>query len=448
MLIDINITDLCISQQVLDLRWSITNSNRRIFGTIPRQFKPIGPAAVQTILATSNNRSLRVPCVLMRGGTSRGPFFLEADLPSDLRERERFLIAALGSPHVLQVDGIGGGNPLTSKVAIVSASSPARSRRRLPLRAGRNRPSLRRLQPELRQHAFRRVALSRSRLGWCRFQIGETTVRIFNRNTSTTVEAVIQTPAGVVEYEGGTAIDGVPGTAAPVKLTFLDAVGSKTGAFLPTGTFASSSRTRRSRSSTTPCRWCCSGRPTWASPAMRPPMSSKRNLDLLARLEPIRLEAGLRMGLGDVSGSVVPKLAILSGARHGGTITSRYFMNAKRCHKGHAVTGALCIAAACRLPGSVAHDLATPSLTSLVHLEHPSGRTEIDLSFDASGRCLTGKPCPHRPQNLRGQRHRPGKRCRRASGRDTTRRKPCLRPSHADCSVAHFWRINDDGCAL
>ena len=114
-------------------------------------------------------------------------------------------------------------------------------------------------------------------------------------------------------------------------------------------------------------------------------MNSRANRVLLARLEAIRLEAGLRMGLGDVSGSVVPKVGILSGARHGGTITSRYFMNAKRCHKGHAVTGALCIAAACRLPGSVAHDLATPSLTSLVHLEHPSGRTEIDLSFDASG---------------------------------------------------------------
>jgi hypothetical protein len=91
------------------------------------------------------------------------------------------------------------------------------------------------------------------------------------------------------------------------------------------------------------------------------------------------------MGFGDVSGSVVPKVGILSGARHGGTITSRYFMNSKRCHKGHAVTGALCIAAACRLPGSVAHDLATPTLSPLVNLEHPSGRIEIDLSFDASG---------------------------------------------------------------
>ncbi len=335
-------------------------------------------------LPTPNTSALRVPCVLMRGGTSRGPFFLEADLPIAPAERERFLIAAMGSPHVLQVNGIGGGNPMTSKVAIVSPSSqPGADVDYLFAQVSTDRAFVD-FSPNC-GNMLSAVGPFAIEAGLVAAEIGETTVRIFNRNTSTTIEAVVQTPAGIVEYEGETAIDGVPGTSAPVKLTFLDALGSKTGAFLPTGHV-------REFIENTPVTLLDYAMPMVLLRASdlglsgdETPDELEANLDLLARLEPIRLEAGRRMGLGDVSGSVVPKLAILTGARHGGTITSRYFMNAQRCHKGHAVTGALCIAAACRLPGSVAHDLATPSLTSLVHLEHPSGRTEIDLSFDASG---------------------------------------------------------------
>jgi 2-methylaconitate cis-trans-isomerase PrpF len=320
----------------------------------------------------------------MRGGTSRGPFFLETDLPTDPSERDRFLIAAMGSPHGLQVNGIGGGNPMTSKVAIVSPST----------------------QPGADvDYLFAQVAIDRAfvdfspncgnmlsavgpfaiEAGLVPARSGETTVRIFNRNTATTVEAVVKTPSGIVDYEGETAIDGVPGTAAPVKLTFLDALGSKTGALLPTGHV-------REFIENTPVTLIDYAMPMVLLRADdlglagdETPDELEANTDLLGRLETIRLEAGLRMGLGDVSGSVVPKVGILSGARHGGTITSRYFMNSKRCHKGHAVTGALCIAAACRLPGSVAYDLAAPELSSSVNLEHPSGRTEIDLSIDASG---------------------------------------------------------------
>jgi hypothetical protein len=320
----------------------------------------------------------------MRGGTSRGPFFLETDLPGDPKERDRFLIAALGSPHVLQVDGIGGGNPLTSKVAIVGSSSqPGADVDYLFAQVATDRAFVD-FSPNC-GNMLSAVAPFAIEAGLVPAQIGETTVRIFNRNTSTTVDAVVQTPCGVVEYDGETAIDGVPGTAAPIKLTFLDAVGSKTGAFLPTGLVCEFIEN-------TPVTLLDYAMPMVLLRAAdlgisgdETPDELETNLSLLARLEAIRLEAGLRMGLGDVSGSVVPKVGILSGARHGGTITSRYFMNSRRCHKGHAVTGALCIAAACRLPGSVAHDIAVPALSSLVNLEHPSGRIEIDLSFDASG---------------------------------------------------------------
>ncbi|WP_229428883.1 4-oxalomesaconate tautomerase [Microvirga pudoricolor] len=320
----------------------------------------------------------------MRGGTSRGPFFLEADLPAVPAERERFLIAAMGSPHALQVDGIGGGNPMTSKVAIVSPSSrPGADVDYLFAQVSTDQAYVD-FSPNC-GNMLSAVAPFAIEAGLITAHIGETTVRIFNRNTSTTVEAVVQTPAGMVEYDGATSIDGVPGTAAPVKLTFLDALGSKTGAFLPTGL-------AREFIENTPVTLVDYAMPMVLLRASdlglvgdEEPDALEANLALLERLEAIRGEAGQRMGLGDVSGSVVPKVGILSTARHGGTLTSRYFMNAKRCHKGHAVTGALCIAAASRLPGSVAHDLATPALTSLVSLEHPSGRIEIDLSFDASG---------------------------------------------------------------
>ena len=269
-------------------------------------------------------------------------------------------------------------------------------------------------------------------------EIGETTVRIFNRNTSTTIEAVVQTPAGIVEYEGETAIDGVPGTAAPVKLTFLMHSAPRPARSCPPATFANSSRTRRSRSSTTPCRGAAGPDP--ASPVMKRPMNSKPTWTSWTAWRP----SGWRRdaGLGDVSGSVVPLDPVRRTPRRDDHLTLLHERNAAT---RATPSRAPCIAAACRLPGSVAHDLATPSLTSLVNLEHPSGRTGDRPELQRLRPCLAGKSCPHRPQNLRGQRHRPGKRCRCASGRDTTRRRPCPRPSHADCSVARFGLDDDCG---
>jgi 2-methylaconitate cis-trans-isomerase PrpF len=332
--------------------------------------------------AASN--SLRFPCVVMRGGTSRGPFFLESDLPEDKGARDRVLIAAMGAGHGLQIDGIGGGNPLTSKVAIIGAPS----------------------QPDVDvDYLFGQVSVERDHVdfnpncgnmlsgvapfaieaGLVRATPGETKVRIFNRNTSATVEAIVQTPGGVVEYGGDVRIDGVPGTAAPIKLTFLNAVGSKTGAWLPTGA----------------SRDVIDGVPVtlvdYAMPMMlvraadlgvtgyETPEALEADALLLARLETLRREAGRRMGLGDVSDSVIPKAALLSRPRHGGTITSRYFANSARCHRSHAVTGALCLASACSLSGSVAAELADPPAGSVLTIEHPSGQIQVDLVLDAAG---------------------------------------------------------------
>lgn len=326
---------------------------------------------------------LRIPCVLMRGGTSRGPFFLERDLPDDPQARNRVLLAAMGSPHRLQVDGVGGGDPLTSKVAIVGGPThPLADVDYLFAQVSVDR-ALVDLSPNC-GNMLSGVGPFAIEAGLVPAQVGETTVRVYNRNTGSLIEAVVQTPEGVVEYDGETAIDGVPGTAASIRLTFLEAVGSKTGALLPTGAAREVIRD-------TPVSLVDYAMPMVLIRAGdlglagdEEPDVIDANLDLLERVEAIRREAGLRMGLGDVADRVVPKVGILSTPRHGGTITSRYLVP-HRCHKNHAVTGALCVAAASRVNGSVAHDVSAPGLSSVVGVEHPTGRIEVDLSLDKAG---------------------------------------------------------------
>ncbi|MGO4735789.1 4-oxalomesaconate tautomerase [Bosea sp. 2KB_26] len=334
-------------------------------------------------LKPAHARALRIPCVLMRGGTSRGPFFLETDLPADPAARDRVLLAAMGSPHTLQLDGIGGGNSLTSKVAIVgNASRPDADIDYLFAQVAVDRAHVD-LGPNCGNmlSAIGPFAIEAGLVPACE---GETMVRIYNRNTASLIEAVVQTPGKRVEYDGATAIDGVAGTAAPIKLTFLEAVGSKTGSLLPTGK----------------PRELIDGVPAtlidYATPMLlvratdfglagdEPPAELDANTALLARLEEIRREAGRRMGLGDVAGRVIPKIGLLSKARQGGSLTSRYF-TPDRCHRSHAVTGALCIAVASQVPGSIAQDVSLADAASLVTIEHPSGRIQVDLALDASG---------------------------------------------------------------
>ena len=234
-------------------------------------------------------------------------------------------------------------------------------------------------------------------------------MRIFNRNTKALVEAVVQTPGGAVVYDGGASIDGVAGTAAPVKLTFLRALGSKTGTLLPSG---APLETIEGLTATLI---------DYAMPMLllradelgiagdEPPGILDGDSALLARIESARREAGRRMGLGDVSKLVVPKVGLLSAPRHGGTLTSRYFVP-DRCHRAHAVTGALCVAAASRLPGTVAFDLAAAGDPARVTIEHPSGRIDVDVTADASGTIERASLIRTVRRIFRGKYHHPGER--------------------------------------
>lgn len=324
----------------------------------------------------------KIPCVLMRGGTSRGPFFLTSDLPADARQRDEVLLAAMGSPHDYQVDGIGGANPLTSKVAMISKSR----------------------QPDADvDYLFAQVLVTEKRVdtkpncGNMLVAVGpfaiesglvparhpETTVRIFNVNTQALVEAIVQTPGGQVTYEGDAAIDGVPGTAAPVKLNFKSAIGSVTGKLLPTGRALDVIDGIDVSCVDVAMPMVLMRAEQFGKTGHESAAELDADRDLYARMEPIRRKAGELMGMGDVSKLVVPKIGLLAKPRQGGTIASRYFVPYS-CHKAHAVTGTVCVASACAIPGTVAAQIAPlpPAPQGVVQIEHPSGMIAIDLDVE------------------------------------------------------------------
>lgn len=317
----------------------------------------------------------------MRGGTSRGPFFLGDWLPSDPAGRDRALIAALGSPHELQIDGLGGGNSLTSKVAIVSRSS----------------------QPGCDvDYLFAQVSIDEERVdvapncgnmlagvgpfaieqGLVAAREGSTRVNIFNVNTRSRIEAEVMTPGGRVSYDGDQRIDGVPGTAAPIRLAFANAWGAVTGHVFPTG--------QRSDVIDGIEVTCIDAAQVMVMVRAadlglagdEAPAALDANAPLMARLEALRRAAGLRMGMGDVSRSVLPKPVIVSPGAQPGTIVSRYF-TPLRCHRSHAATGAIGVAAALALPGTVAADARwTPGPGShRVGVLHPAGCIPVDLEL-------------------------------------------------------------------
>lgn len=325
-------------------------------------------------------QSSRIPCVLMRGGTSRGPFFLATDLPREPAARDAVLLSAMGSGHELQIDGIGGGNALTSKVAIVGPASVANADVDYLFAQVHVRDRIVDTGPNC-GNMLAGVGPFAIEAGLVRAEAGMTALRIHNVNTGKIIEARVATPDGRVTYDGQTAIDGVPGTAAPVHLAFLDAAGSKTGALLPTGAAID-----RIGGIDVTCidaamplvliRAADLGKTGWETPA---------ELDadgaFLARLEAIRVAAGERMGIRDAANSVIPKPVLLAAPRAGGTICARYFMP-RTCHKALAITGGIGIATACATPGTLAHGIAAGG--GVIRVEHPSGCLEILLEQNPS----------------------------------------------------------------
>ncbi len=328
-----------------------------------------------------------IPCVLMRGGTSRGPFLRASDLPTIAGERDEVLLRIMGSGNELEIDGIGGGNPLTSKVAIVDRSSDDDAdvdylfaQVGVETRVVDMGPNCGNMLAAVGPYAIEAgIVAATDPL---------TLVRIRNVNTGKLIDAFVQTPGGTLSYEGTTAIDGVPGTAAPVRLSFRDAAGAKTGKLLPTGNRLDMIDGVGVTLIDMAVPLVIIGAASLGKTGYETPDELDADRALLERIGAMRLEAGVLMGLGDVAGRVLPKVALVAPPVRGGTISSRYFVPTST-HRTHSITGGVCLATAALIPGTVAHMVAAAvsrrsggAVTCAI--EHPAGRMEVELELDAA----------------------------------------------------------------
>jgi 4-oxalomesaconate tautomerase len=323
-----------------------------------------------------------IPCTLMRGGTSKGLYFNASDLPGERDLRDRILLAAMGSPDVRQIDGVGGAHPLTSKVAVISRSSvPTADVDYLFLQVVVDKPEV--SDSQNCGNLLAGVGPWAIENGLVPVTGPSTPVRIHMVNTKSLAVAHVQTPQGAVEYEGDARIDGVPGTAAPIALEFLDVAGSSCGALLPTGAV-----TDQFEGIELTC--IDNGMPVIILRASdlgvtgaETPVQLEANAALVAKVERIRLAMGPRMNLGEVNRKTVPKMCLVSAPRHGGSISTATFIP-HRVHEAIGVLGAVSVATACRIPGSVAAQVATLPAggSTRVEVEHPSGFFTVDVDVE------------------------------------------------------------------
>jgi 4-oxalomesaconate tautomerase len=324
-----------------------------------------------------------IPCVLMRGGTSKGPFFLAKDLPADPDLRDRVLRALMGSPDVRQIDGLGGADPLTSKVAVVSAPSTREDCDvdYLFLQVVPDKPVV-----DLTQNCGNMLAgvgPFAIEHGLIPAQDGETPVRIHMVNSGDKAVARIPTPGGEVEYGGDARIDGVPGTAAPIFIDVEETAGSICGALLPTGNLVDVIDGIE-------CTLMDNGMPVVAMRAEdlgRTGYETRDELnadeELKKRIEAIRLQTGPMMNLGDVTDKVVPKMFLLAKPKDGGAISTRSYIP-KVAHASIGVLAAVTVATAAVMPGTTAYDLAVrpEGARKVLELEHPTGFFTVEIETE------------------------------------------------------------------
>ncbi len=329
-----------------------------------------------------------VPCTWMRGGTSKGAYFLHSDLPADPAERDAFLLAVMGSPDPRQIDGIGGADPLTSKVAVVSKSArPGVDIDYLFLQVFVDQAIV--TDKQNCGNILAGVAQFAIEKGLAEAGDGQTELAVYMVNSDQVAGVTVETPGGEVTYRGEARIDGVPGTAAPVLENFPDAAGANCGALLPSGKALDVI-------DGVEVTLIDNGMPVVVVRASDFGISgyeSREELDadetLKRRLEALRLRAGPLMNLGDVAGKSVPKMTLVAAPRHGGAISTRTFIP-HRCHASIGVLGAVSVASACMLPGSPAAALAAipGGEEKLISVEHPSGETGVVMNVRFEGGAL------------------------------------------------------------
>ena len=329
-----------------------------------------------------------IPFLLLRGGTSRGPFILRHHLPEDLQSLAEVLLAVVGSGHPSNVDGVGGGAAVTTKVAMLSRSNDPDADVDYFFAQVSVADRLVDFKPTC-GNMLAGVGPAAIELGLVEPAGEATEIRIHAVNTGARVTALVSTREGAADYEGDTVIDGVPGSAAPVSLMFHNVAGSVSGQVFPTGQ-------RAEVINDVPVTCIDVAMPMVIARAgdlgvtgSETPDELDANASFMARIETIRIIAGQRMGLGDVTDSVVPKFGLLAPPRHGGTAGARYFMP-WNCHPTLAVTGSQCLAACLLEEGTVGDGLAAPRPASpaRIRLEHPAGSIEVVMTFERAEEAL------------------------------------------------------------
>ena len=323
-----------------------------------------------------------IPCMLFRGGTSKGTYYLDSDLPVDSAEREKALLKIMGSPDKRQIDGVGGAHPLTSKVAIVKKSA----------REGVDIDYLfvQVVVDEARTSTAQNcgnilagVGQFAIEAGLIEAEDGETQITVYMENTESIAKQCILTPNKQVQYEGEASIDGVPGTSAPIMIEFIDVAGSSCGSLFPSGNFVDEINGIE-------VTMVDNGMPIVMIDARSLNMAGNETIEALEantglkeQLEAIRLKVGPIMNLGDVSNKTVPKMTIVSPPLNGGLLTTRSFIP-HRVHDAVGVLAAVSVATAANIPGAVGHDIAVipADKKKLCKVEHPTGELSVEVVLD------------------------------------------------------------------
>jgi 4-oxalomesaconate tautomerase len=325
-----------------------------------------------------------IPCWYMRGGTSKGPFFLARDLPEDRPTRDAVILAAMGSPDPRQIDGLGGTKTLTSKVGVLSLSTDGVAD--LDFLFGQ--VGIVEATVDTTPNCGNMLAAALPvaiEAGLIQGDRGTTTRRVRTVNTGVVAEITIETPFGQPVYDGDARIDGVPRPAAPVRCGFLDTEGSLTGSLLPTGNV-------RDTVDGIEMTLIDNGMPVMivAAAALgvrgdETPEELEANTALKARIETLRLQAAPLMNLGDVTHKPIPKITLVSPPRAGGAIGTRTFIP-HDVHTSIGVLGAVTVATAAVLPGSVAYDVANPGEGDVrtLSIEHPTGEFSVELGMEGT----------------------------------------------------------------
>jgi 4-oxalomesaconate tautomerase len=317
---------------------------------------------------------------VIRGGTSKGLYFLANELPRDTPTRDAVLLAAMGAPDVREIDGMGGGHPLTSKVAVVRASTRDDADvDYLFLQVWPDRAEV--SDSQNCGNLLAGVGPFALEEGLIDATDGVTHVRIWMENTQTLAVARIQTPGGVVLYSGDTHIDGVPGTSAPIPIEFLDIAGSTCGSLLPTGHVVDILDDVRVTCIDNGMPVVCLRAEDVGLTGYEDPLDIESNVGVCQKVERIRLLAGEVMNLGDVTTSTVPKMTLLAAPKDGGAVMTRTFIP-KRVHEAIGVLGAVSVATACLIPGSIANEMSglkELSSPSTLDIEHPTGFFSVSM---------------------------------------------------------------------